>query len=302
MESADLLGSAMEEKGVTVDSVALVKCEGHPEAALREALSLIGGFGSFVSPLLIKPNICADVDETGVANTKVEIVESLITLALEENGRLPIRIVESDSMSKFADQAFTEFGYGRLASRLNDLGLDVSLVNLSKSPLRQVKLEGFYFRDPELPSILTEPRSLASVAVPKTHNLTLITGVLKNLFGLLPRKDKIHYHPHINDIIVDVNRVVKSDLCLVDARVGLEGVQKGRSRTINALILGRNPVSVDATMARIMGFQPERIRHLVEAEKFGLGTIYPEILGESVESTRVEFKSPTGLKPTALVT
>jgi len=284
-----------------MDSVALVKCGGHPEAALREALVLIGGFKFSKPQLTIKPNICAGVDETGVANTKVEMVESLITLILEENEHLSIRIVEADSMSKYADEAFREFGYRDLAEKLTGRGFEVSLVNLSKSTFSQVKLKGLYFQDPELPVELTELGSFISVAVPKTHDLTLITGVLKNFFGLLPRKDKIAYHRQINEVIVDINRLVKPDLCLIDARVGLEGVITGRPRTLNALILGRNPVSVDATMARVMGFQPERIRHLVEAEKYGLGTLHPKVLGESVDSIKVKFKSPSGLKPTAVV-
>jgi uncharacterized protein (DUF362 family) len=284
-----------------VDSVALVRCEGHPEVALREAGRLIGGLEFPESWLTIKPNICAGVDETGAANTRVDMVESLITLILEENRHLSIRIVEADSMSKFADEAFTRFGYRDLVSRLSDKGFDVSLVNLSKSPLSQVRLKGLYFQDPELPTELTEPGSFVSVAVPKTHDLTMVTGTLKNFFGLLPRKDKVHYHPRINEVIVDMNRLVKSDLCLVDARIGQEGVIKGRTRAVNALILGRKPVSVDATMARVMGFRPEKIRHIVEAEKYDLGTLYPEVLGERVESVKVEFKMPSDLEPTAVV-
>lgn len=271
------------------------------EAALREAFALIGGFKFSNSRLMIKPNICAGTDETGAANTRLDVVESLISLVLEENEHLSMRIVEADSMSKYADEAFTEFGYRDLADRLRTKGFDVSLVNLSQSTLRQVKLEGLYFQDPELPMELTDLGSFVSVAVPKTHDLTMVTGALKNFFGLLPRKDKIHYHDNINEVIVDINRLVRSDLCLIDARMGLEGVIKGRPRAVNALILGRKPVSVDATMARIMGFQPEKIRHLVEAEKHGLGTLNPKVLGERVESIRVEFKSPSNLKSSALV-
>lgn len=49
-----------------------------------------------------------------------------------------------------------------------------------------------------------------------------------------------------------------------------------------------------------MGFQPRRIRHLVEAERYGLGTLNPKVLGESIESTAVRFKQPPYLKSTAL--
>lgn len=284
-----------------MDPVAVVKYRGSVGEAIEEAMELIGGLECLESPFIVKPNICTERDETGAANTKMETVEALVNMVLEKDEEVSIRIVESDSMSKFADEAFQRFGYKTLVERLTDLGFDVSLVNLSQSPVVKVSLDGLYLKNPSLPRLLTESAYFVSVAVPKTHNLTLITGVLKNLFGLLPRKDQAFYHPHINEVIVDVNRLVRPNLCLVDARVGLEGILKGKPRRLNAFILGRNPVSVDATMARIMGFQPERIRHLVMAERYGLGTLHPKLVGKNVESTTVNFKPPPDLKSTALI-
>ena len=75
----------------------------------------------------------------------------------------------------------------------------------------------------------------------------------------------------------------------------------GRPRRINAIIAGRNPVSVDATMTRLMGLEPEKIYHLVEAEKHGLGTLNPTILGENLESMTENFKSPSTLRPAAIL-
>ena len=51
----------------------------------------------------------------------------------------------------------------------------------------------------------------------------------------------------------------------------------------------------------LLGFRPEKIRHLAEAEKYGLGTLNPKVLGERVESIGVELKSPSNLKSSALV-
>ena len=189
-----------------IDSVALVKYEGDLGKTLEEGIGFIGGLGALKSPFIIKPNICTDVDATGVANTNVKIVEALIKRVLKEDKDLSIRIVESDSGGKFADEAFEKLGYKSLEERLRDLGFDVSLINLSRSPLVKVKLDGLYFKNPELPKVLTGHRYFVSMAVAKTHSLTLVTGVLKNLFGLLPRKDQSFYHPYINKVIVDLNR------------------------------------------------------------------------------------------------
>ncbi|MCW4037833.1 MAG: DUF362 domain-containing protein [Candidatus Bathyarchaeota archaeon] len=286
-----------------MDSVALVKYKGDPEQSLQDGINFVDGFKTVKSPFIIKPNICIDVDKTGYANTRVEIVEALIKLALTRDEALSIRIVESDSESKYADEAFEKFGYKRLAEKLTDSGYDVAVVNLSHDPRVKVEFKGDYFADPELLEILLEAGYFVSLAVARTHGLTLITGVLKNLFGLLPKKGKRSYHPHINEVIIDVNRMVRSDLCIIDGRVGLEGwgglEPKPVLRTINSLIIGRKPLSVDSTMARIMGFNPQIIRHLVLAEKFDLGTFSPEVLSESLESSVVPFDEPPSLRPTA---
>lgn len=284
-----------------LDPVALVRYKGCIKESLREAIEAIGGFGKLKSPFIIKPNICTEADSTGIANTSVEFIEALIELVLNEDEDLSIKIVESDSFSKFADEAFEKFGYKRLEKRLKGQGFDVGIINLSNPPLQKINIEGLYFNDIELHEVLIDPGYFTTVAVAKTHGLTLITGALKNQFGLLPKKDQNFYHPYINDVIVDLNRVVRSDLCIVDATMGLEGVITGRPRRVNAIIVGRNPASVDAVMARVMGFKPERIRHIVEAERFNLGKLNPVVMGEDIESITVKFKRPSSLKPSAII-
>lgn len=284
-----------------MDPVALVRHNGALDTTLREAVRLLGGFQALKAPVLIKPNLCADVDVTSVATTKVDIVETLVRLVLEEDEEAPIRIVESDSESKFADDAFEKLGYNTLAERFREQGADVALINLSHEPLVTVEFNGLFFKRPKWPKILTVDGSFISLAVAKTHSLTMVTGAMKNLFGVLPRKDQSVYHPSINEVIVDLNRFITPDLSIVDARTGLEGVLRGRTREVNTLIVGRKPLSVDAAMARIMGLNPERIRHLVMAEQYSLGTLHPHCVGAPLESTRVTFKTPLNLSSTALI-
>ncbi len=101
--------------------------------------------------------------------------------------------------------------------------------------------------------------------------------------------------------MLDLNRMFRSGLCLIDGRVGLEGVVKGRSRELGCIILGRNPASVDSVMARVMGFDPSKIRHIVEAADHGLGSLDPVVVGGDVESHVLEFKKPKTLKANAVL-
>jgi uncharacterized protein (DUF362 family) len=284
-----------------MDTVAFLKCRKSFEETLRDAIELIGGLGNLGSPLILKPNLCTGNDHTGCANVKIEVVEALVENILKEDSDIKIRIVESDSMSKYADGAFERYGYKAYVDRLSSQGVDISLHNLSSSPLKQFNYDGYYFKNPELPAILGDARAFASVALAKTHSLTMITGNLKNMFGLLPRKNQSFYHPKIHEVILDLNRMFRSSLCLIDGRVGLEGVTSGHPRKLGCIILGRNPVSVDATMARAMGFDPEKIRHIVEAERHGLGSLYPKVVGDDLKDSRVEFKTPSGLRANAVL-
>ena len=276
-----------------MDSVALVKYTSTPEGTLRHALELVGGLSNLKPVLIVKPNICTGVDQTGLANSDPHLVEALIRIIVQYDRDISIKIVESDSEAKYVDEAFKKFGYIELQDRLRDSGVDVSLVNLSSSPTTKVGLDGLYFKDIEVPSILMEEKSFISLAVAKTHALTFVTGTMKNLFGLLPRKGKSFYHPHINEVILDLNMLVRPDLCIVDAKEGLEGWAGPRKRLMNMLVLGRNSVSVDAVMAKLMGFNPRNILHLLDAEEHGLGSLNPTVLGEKIESVAVKFNPPS---------
>lgn len=272
-----------------MNTIALVKYKDSVSQTLREGLELIGGFGALESPILVKPNICTINDGTGYSCTRIETVNALIELLLETDEKLSIKIIESDSQSKFAEEAFQKFGYSKFCDDMQSSGYDVTTVDLSKASLISLSFLGDYFENPELPEILFSAGYFVSVAIPKTHYLSFVTGVLKNLFGVLPRKDQSFYHPKINEVIVDLARIIRPNLNIVDARVSVEGWNGPKTRKLDAFIVGRGAVSVDSTMARIMGFKPEQVRHVVESNDYDLGSMTPTVMGESIEEIAVKF-------------
>ena len=277
---------------MTSDAVAIVKYKYDIKKTLLSGLNQIGGFGEIESPVLIKPNICTMRDGTGHSVTDIDVVKSLISLLLDEDDKTTIKIIESDSQSKNADDAFIKFGYRDYCDEMKNAGFDIATVNLSQETLEKISFDGLYFKNPELPKIITEPNYFISVAVAKTHYLAYITGVLKNLFGILPRKDMSFYHSRIHDVITDLARIIRPRLNIVDARVGVEDWNGPKTHDIAAFILGRQPVSVDSVMTRIMSLDPHNIKHLKNSSKYDLGDLNPSIIGESVDSVRVRFSPP----------
>ncbi|MFW9932673.1 MAG: DUF362 domain-containing protein, partial [Candidatus Thorarchaeota archaeon] len=206
-----------------MEKVALVRFEDSIKATLQKGLNHIKGIGSKSGPVLIKPNICTISDGTGHSVTDIKVVEAVVDIILQEYPDTCIRFVESDSQSKNTMDAFKKFGYLKLRDTKRESGYDVDAVNLSSKPLVSVKVDGLYYDTIELNEILTQPHYYISVAIAKTHETTFLTASLKNQFGLLPSKGKASFHSNISRILVDLNRIVPPDLCIVDGRVGVEG-------------------------------------------------------------------------------
>jgi ferredoxin len=125
----------------------------------------------------------------------------------------------------------------------------------------------------------------------KTHGLTIITGAIKNSYGVLPGAQKAKLHKVVgnpkrfHEMIVDVFRLRVPNLFIVDAVVGMEGNGPASPdlREIGLILASDNAVALDAVIATMMGCEPARLRFLQKANETGLGdynlrTI--EVIGE----------------------
>ncbi len=275
-----------------MEKVALVRFQDSIRESVRMGLEHIGGLEKTDAPILIKPNICTISDGTGHSVTDIRLVEAVVDLFFETFPDASIRIIESDSQSKNAMESFEKFGYTSLKDEKRKQGFDVDIVDLSNEPLVPVAVNGMYFDTIKLHEILTEPHYYISLAIAKTHETAFLTASFKNQFGLLPNKGKASYHAKIDEILVDLNRIVPSDLCIVDARVGVEGWNGPKTRPIGAFIVGKNPVSVDTIVTKVMGLDVTRVRHLMLANENNMGSLSPRVSGERIEAVQVEFDAP----------
>lgn len=131
------------------------------------------------------------------------------------------------------------------------------------------------------------------ISVPKfkTHGLTVLSGAIKNSYGILPGAQKALFHKlagtpeRFHEMLVDVFMLRIPDLFIVDAVVGMEGNGPASPdlRDIGLLLASDNAVAVDAVIAALMGCEPAQLRFLRKAKEAGVGdydlkTI--EIIGE----------------------
>jgi uncharacterized protein (DUF362 family)/NAD-dependent dihydropyrimidine dehydrogenase PreA subunit len=125
----------------------------------------------------------------------------------------------------------------------------------------------------------------------KTHGLTVMTGAIKNSYGILPGAQKAMLHKaagspeRFHELIVEIFRLRVPDFFIVDAIVGMEGngPASPELRDIGLILASDNAVAVDAVIATMMGCDPARLRFLQKAKELGLGDYdlaAIEIIGE----------------------
>jgi uncharacterized protein (DUF362 family) len=143
-----------------------------------------------------------------------------------------------------------------------------------------------------LPRTVLDADFVVSMPKLKTHHWAGVTLSLKNMFGIVPGscygwpKNALHW-AGLTRSILDINSTVLPDLAIVDGIVGMEGNGpiQGEAKACGVLVVGDDPVAVDATCTRIMGLAPERVDYLSQA---GL------LLGHVKEANILQLGEPIG--------
>jgi uncharacterized protein (DUF362 family) len=261
----------------------------------REAVPLVG------KRVVIKPNL-VEYHRDKVINTHPRVVAAVIELCQAE-GAAEVIVAEGPGHWRNVEYLLNESGLGAVLAkagvRFVDLNHDqpVKAVNLG----RLTGLDHLY-----LTRTVTSAEVLISVPKLKTHHWAGATLSLKNLFGTLPGtcygwpKNELHWRGIPNSIIDIALTTIQPPLqflAVIDGVVGMEGdgPLNGKARPVGALVMGADPLAVDATGCRLMGIEPTRIPYLMLGLGKKLGRLnvseVPQ-LGEPIEKLAQRFELP----------
>ena len=243
--------------------------------------------------ILLKPNLVG-FDPLNVMNTHPAVIAATRETLLRLGASVVLigdgPALERDTQAVLESVRMREFT-GPLSRVFVDLNVDdVERVSLQTHASR---LKELY-----LPRTVRGADYVISLAKLKTHHWAGVTLSLKNVFGIVPGacygwpKNILHW-AGIDLAIMDINAATRPDFAIVDGIVGMEGNGpiQGAPKAAGVLIVGNDPVAVDATCSRVMGLLPEKINHIARAAML-LGHIQPEKIqqvGESIESSRTPF-------------
>ncbi len=132
----------------------------------------------------------------------------------------------------------------------------------------------------------------------KTHVFTEITGAMKNAFGGLLHLRRHWTHSVIHETLVDLlviqKEIHRGIFAVMDGTISGDGPgpRAMRLQVTNLLLASSDQVAIDATAARLMGFDPLSIKFLRLANDAGLGNADPraiQIVGDDVSNVNLHY-------------
>jgi uncharacterized protein (DUF362 family) len=220
--------------------------------------------------VVLKPNL---VDYS--ANNAINTEPSLVVAAANYFRRLGARsvvVAEGPGHQRDTDLILAQSGFAELLQQEN-----IPFVDLNRDRLVRVALRADYTTLTALwlPQTVVAADYVVSMPKMKAHHWSGVTLSLKNMFGVVPGakygwpKNILHWQG-IQESILDICATIPIHFVIADGVVAMEGngPLNGHPRKLGVVILSDDPVSADATCARLMGLDPERVVHIHEAAKF----------------------------------
>lgn len=286
--------------------VSIVKCKNYDPLlvleATRRAIDLIGGITGFIQPktkVLVKPNLLMATEPESGVDTHPEVARAVVRLLKEINCKIYLGDGPSvwGNQIENVDEVYRRSGMEKICQEE-----DIELVKFDKRRWR-----GKF----PLTAWLDNCDYVVNLAKFKTHDFTVLTGAIKNLFGLVPGTYKTELHKNYSDrndfakILVDIYQEVKPTLTVVDGIVAMEGDGPGTGgelRKTGVVLASPDCVALDSILALIMGLEPFDILTTKEAATRGLGVA--DINSISISGERLEdvIEEPFKLPSTSLKT
>ncbi|MDH7601676.1 MAG: DUF362 domain-containing protein [Armatimonadota bacterium] len=271
-------GSVPRMPKVSVDGLFVASGRG-PAKNTRAAIEAMGGMGKFVKKgdfVVIKPNIAWNRPPDAAATTNPEVVSELVRLC-KSAGASKVLVLDH----VIDRPAEVVLGFTGIKDAVEKAGGEVKAAQ-QESDYRTIEIpKGKLLKSDTLVRDILEADVFINVPIAKTHSATRLTLGLKNLMGCNWDRQSWHQSASLEQCIADYATAVRADLTVLDAtRILLTNGPKGPGRTkdVDKVIVGTDPVAVDAYGAALFGLQPKEVSHILIAAQMGLGSLNPSVV------------------------
>ena len=291
--------------------VSIVKREKTPDRGeiydmVAEAFDLLGGLkkhipeGAYVT---IKGNFFAPYPPPVIVDRRT--VSALVRqLFLAGAGR--VVLCEAVSVgTRLGRGQTTEFVLSEMGIREEAEAAGAEVLCLEDDERVTVKVpDGKCIGEIEYPKCMHDCDVLIDLPCMKTHGMTLVTLGMKNFQGIM--NDEQKYYAHRDDFeqkIVDVFKVRKPDLTLIDGIIAMDGNGSGEyglPHPMNLFIASEDVVAADSVAIACMGIEDVfsvAFNRLADYDGVGNGKLENiEVVGAKIDDVKETFLLPDNYK------
>jgi len=273
------------------------------QPAIQQSLELIGGLPPSVRPgakVFVKINHLPPPSPPDRGIITHPVFTAAVLEILKATGA---DITVGDDIEEDGGDGFAVSGYREVCARLG-----VKLVNLRETGFIPVKTVGRILPEIYLARAVKEADVIINLPKLKTHSLTLFTGGIKNLYGVIPAGMRRRFHgdyarpEDFCQMLVDIFTAATPQITLMDGIMAMEGEGPGSGtmRPLGVILTSRDTVALDAVAARLIGIPPrEEVLTTAFAAARGLGTgdlNQIEVVGEKISNLAArDFRLPAAV-------
>jgi len=252
---------------------------------LKEAVGASGLRGK--RRILIKPNLSHFEYITGVV-TSPQLTNDLIGLLRDYAEE--VIVAESDGFNYSCKAAFQKTGMEDAVKLAGG-----TVMNLSEDQVVEVKFPCGPLKRLFLPKTALEADAIVDLPMMKTHEFMMYSGAIKNLFGCVPSNKRIYLHPYIPEVLCKLYTLLKPQLTIMDARVGIEGngPTKGNPVQMGLVLTGDDALATDIVATQIMKLNWKKTYLGYIARQTGLTESDIATPDLQVEAVARRFEPPT---------
>lgn len=243
------------------------------EKMVNKAFAQFGGISQFIKKgmnVVIKPNIGWNSPPENAATTNPFLVETVARLCKESGAKVTI-------FDNTCDSARLCYKKSEIEEAANRAGVKIEYIDNRK--FVEVKVaNGLFLNNVSVYKPILDADFVINMPIAKHHSSSQLTISMKNLMGVIKNRGYLHLSLHKG--IVDLSKIIRSDLVICDCLRILtnHGPNAGTPEDVKetrTIIMGKNPVTVDAYATTLFGKSPSDIKYLSLAYQEKMGEINP---------------------------
>jgi uncharacterized protein (DUF362 family)/Pyruvate/2-oxoacid:ferredoxin oxidoreductase delta subunit len=257
--------------------VYIVQCQDYNEIEekLTALVNLMGGMGNFAhagEKIILKPNLLRAARPELAVCTHPSMLATMGRLAKKE-GAHPVIADSPGGGYRYTDKILDKiYRTSGMLEAAQQAGIDVNWDTTAR-PVSYA--DGMLTKHFDIITPVVEADAVINLCKMKTHLFTVMTGAVKNLFGVIPGLIKTGYHAKLHDtmrfagMLLDLAHYVAPRLTIMDAVMAMEGDGPGSGdpRPVGLLLGAEDPLALDVVAGEIMGIGRKENPILMAAEQ-----------------------------------